>query len=34
METVIKSSVDGKVKEVHVQTGQQVQGDDLVVELE
>lgn len=34
METVVKSAVDGKVKEIHVQIGQQVQGDDLVVELE
>ncbi|CAF0990746.1 unnamed protein product [Adineta ricciae] len=34
METVVKSAVGGKVKEIHVQIGQQVQGDDLVVELE
>jgi biotin carboxyl carrier protein len=34
METVVKSAVNGKVKKVHVQAGQQVQGDDLVVELE
>jgi biotin carboxyl carrier protein len=34
METVVKSAVEGKVKKVHVKIGQQVQGDDLVVELE
>ncbi|CAF1400254.1 unnamed protein product [Adineta steineri] len=34
METVVKSTVEGKVKKVHVKSGQQVQGDDLVIELE
>jgi len=34
METVVKSAVGGKVKKVHVSIGQQIQGDDLVVELE
>jgi biotin carboxyl carrier protein len=34
METVVKSVIDGKIKKIHVQTGQQVQGDDLVAELE
>ena len=34
METVVKSTVSGKVKKIHVQTSQQVQGDDLLVELE
>ncbi|CAF0939150.1 unnamed protein product [Rotaria sordida] len=34
METVVKSTVDGKVKKVHVKAGQQVNGDDLLVELE
>ncbi|CAF4199731.1 unnamed protein product [Rotaria sordida] len=34
METVVKSTVDGKVKKVHVKAGQQVKGDDLLVELE
>ena len=34
METVVKSAVDGKVKKVHVHTGQQVQGDDLIAEIE
>jgi biotin carboxyl carrier protein len=34
METVVKSAIDGKIKKIYVQTGQQVQGDDLVVELE
>jgi biotin carboxyl carrier protein len=34
METVVKSAIDGKVKKVHVQIGQQVQGDDLVAEIE
>ena len=34
METVVKSVIDGKVKKIHVKSGQQVQGDDLVVELE
>lgn len=34
METVVKSPIGGKVKKIYVQTGQQVQGDDLVVELE
>jgi biotin carboxyl carrier protein len=34
METVVKSTIDGKVKKIHVQIGQQVQGDDLLAELE
>jgi biotin carboxyl carrier protein len=34
METVVKSVVDGKIKTIHVSAGQQVQGDDLIVELE
>lgn len=34
METVVKSTVEGKVKQIHVKAGQQVQGDDLVIELE
>jgi biotin carboxyl carrier protein len=34
METVVKSAIDGKVKKIHVKVGQQVHGDDLVVELE
>ncbi|CAF4711970.1 unnamed protein product, partial [Rotaria magnacalcarata] len=34
METVVKSTVEGKVKKIHVRVGQQIQGDDLVVELE
>lgn len=34
METVVKSPISGKVKKIYIQTGQQVQGDDLVVELE
>jgi biotin carboxyl carrier protein len=34
METVVKSAIDGKVKKIHVQIGQQIQGDDIVVELE
>jgi biotin carboxyl carrier protein len=34
METVVKSTVEGKVKKIHVKIGQQVQGDDLVIELE
>ncbi|CAF2632195.1 unnamed protein product [Rotaria sp. Silwood2] len=34
METVVKSTVDGKVKQIHVQVGQQIHGDDLIVELE
>lgn len=34
METVVKSTVDGKIKKIHVKVGQQVQGDDLMAELE
>ena len=34
METVVKSLIDGQVKKVHVQVGQQIQGDDLLVQLE
>jgi biotin carboxyl carrier protein len=34
METVVKSTVDGIVKKIHVKAGQQVQGDDLILELE
>jgi biotin carboxyl carrier protein len=34
METVVKSMIDGKVKKVHVEVGQQIQGDDLLVQLE
>ena len=34
METVVKSTTEGKVKKIHVKIGQQVQGDDLIVELE
>ena len=34
METVVKSMVAGKIKKIHVKVGQQVQGDDLVLELE
>lgn len=34
METVVKTSVEGKVKRILVQVGQQIQGDDLIVELE
>ncbi len=34
METVVKSTIEGKVKKIHVKIGQQIQGDDLVVELE
>ena len=34
METVVKSPISGKVKKIHVQAGQQVQGDDLLLELE
>jgi len=34
METVVKSAIDGKVKKIHVQIGQQIQGDDIVVEVE
>ncbi|CAF1935597.1 unnamed protein product [Rotaria magnacalcarata] len=34
METVVKSTVEGKIKKIHVRVGQQIQGDDLVVELE
>ncbi|CAF2077194.1 unnamed protein product [Rotaria magnacalcarata] len=34
METVVKSSGEGKVKQVLVKIGQQIQGDDLIIELE
>jgi len=34
METVVKSAIDGKVKKIHVQPGQQIQGDDLIADLE
>lgn len=34
METVVKSAVDGQVKKIHVQADQQVQGNDLIVELD
>jgi biotin carboxyl carrier protein len=34
METVVKSVVAGKVKKIHVTVGQQIQGDDLMIELE
>ncbi|CAF4529078.1 unnamed protein product, partial [Rotaria socialis] len=34
METVVKSSVEGKVKQIFVKIGQQIQGDDLIIELE
>jgi biotin carboxyl carrier protein len=34
METVVKSTVSGKIKKIHVKVGQQIKGDDLVVELE
>ncbi|CAF1507176.1 unnamed protein product, partial [Rotaria sordida] len=34
METVVKSPMDGKVKQVHVNAGQQIHGDDLIIELE
>ena len=34
METVVKSAIDGKVKAIRVEIGQQVQGDDLLAELE
>jgi biotin carboxyl carrier protein len=34
METVVKSPVAGKIKKIHVKVAQQVQGDDLIVELE
>ncbi|CAF1672853.1 unnamed protein product, partial [Didymodactylos carnosus] len=29
-----KSTLSGKIKKVHVTSGQQVQGDDLIIELE
>lgn len=34
METVVKSTVAGKVKKIHVKVGQQVHGEDLIVELD
>jgi len=34
METVVKSMTDGRVKNIHIQIGQQVQGDDLLIEFE
>jgi biotin carboxyl carrier protein len=34
METVVKSVIDGKIKKIYVTVGQQVHGDDLIVELE
>lgn len=34
METVLKSTMNGKIKKIYIEAGQQVQGDDLIAELE
>ena len=34
METVVSSPVAGKVKRVAVNTGQKIEGDDLLVEID
>ncbi len=30
----MKSTIDGIIKKIHVKVGQQIQGDDLIAEVE